>query len=214
VRAGDAPPADLVFEPRPADWTFVESEVPYQGQSSPPPRAVDVEPLLPQRRRDGGRSWFVLHTRARQEKALRAALDGLGIASYVPLRHVERRHGRRRVESDLPLFPSYVFMWGDTEETRLAESTHRVATVLAVQDPLRLEWELTNLNRALTRRAPLESCNPLRDGMFVRVASGRFEGLEGVVGDLVAPEHLLLQVRMLNAATCLCIHGEHIELLL
>jgi transcriptional antiterminator RfaH len=173
----------------------------------------DDEGLLVDRRHDPGYRWFVLHTRARQEKVLAAALKNLGASCYLPLRHVIRRYGKRRVESDVPLFPSYVFLWGSRTETALADGTHRVATLIDPSDQSTLDWELTNVHRALVRRAPLEPAPTLQRGMRVRVATGPYEGIEGEVADPDS-DRLVLQIRALDSARSLDVRGARLEPLL
>ncbi len=167
--------------------------------------------LLPGRRRDADSRWFVLRTRSRQEKALESTLRGAGIGCYLPLRRTVRRYGERRVESLLPMFPGYVFLWGVRDETYFADRTRRVAGVIPVTDQATLEWELEGLHRALECGATLDPYEAIHEGLRVRVLSGPFEGLEGVVASRVSPERLVLQVRMLNTAASLDIHGGLVE---
>src|SRR5207253_9847024 len=112
-------------------------------------RSAAAAELLPERRRDEARRWFVLHTKSRQEKALDLAVRSMGIGCYVPTRVQRRTYGPRRSESLVPLFPGYAFLWGTREEAYLADRTRRVANLIDVPDQAHLEWELTNVHRAL-----------------------------------------------------------------
>ena len=76
--------------------------------------------------------WWVLHTRARNEKALATDLDERRISYFLPLARVQRRYGRRVVEVELPLFPGYLFMCGQEEDRYTALTKKRVANVLNV----------------------------------------------------------------------------------
>jgi transcription antitermination factor NusG len=169
--------------------------------------------LLPCRRRASEDRWHVLHSKSRQEKALAASLSAMRIDCYVPLRREMHLHGGRRVEVAQPVFPSYVFLWGDRDQAFEADRTRRVANVIPVNDQDRLEWELANLYRALSTDAPLEPFPALQAGVRARVASGPFVGIEGVVASRIRPERLVLQIRMLGTATSLEIGGEHLEVL-
>lgn len=167
--------------------------------------------LLPERRRNAECRWFVLRTRSRQEKALESTLRSAGVGCYLPLRRNVRRYGDRRVDCLLPMFPGYVFLWGVLDEVYFADRTRRVAGVIPVADQATLEWELAGLHRALHCGAALDPFETLHEGLRVRVVSGPFEGIEGVVASRVSPERLVLQVRMLNTAASLDIHGELVE---
>jgi transcriptional antiterminator RfaH len=177
----------------------------------PPDAARATAGLLLDRRRDPDSRWFVLGTRSRQEKALDQAVRGMGLSCWLPLRRASRRYGTRRVESLLPLFPGYLFLWGTRDEAYLADRTRRVAKLIEVPDQRSLEWELSNIHRALACEAPLDPYPALKEGVRVRVITGPFLGIEGVVRSRTAADRLLLQVRMLGTATSLDIHGEFVE---
>ena len=169
--------------------------------------------LLPDRRRATDDRWHVLHSRGRQEKALASTLSSMGIACYLPLRREMHLHRGRKVEVEVPVFPSYVFLWGDRDHAFAADRTRRVANLIVVNDQSRLEWELSNLHLALVTKAPLEPFPALQVGVPARVRVGPLAGLEGVVASRIRPERLVLQVRMLGTATSLEIGGEFLELL-
>jgi transcription termination/antitermination protein NusG len=194
---------DPSYEPavKPACTSVVSST----GAVAPP----DV--VFGLRRRDEETRWHVLHVRSRQEKALDAWLRAAGVSCYLPLRPAERRYGQRRVTSLLPLFPGYLFLWGNRDEVFLADRTKRVARLIDVPDQRQLEWELVNVGRALAGGASLDPYPALREGVRVRVLSGPFEGVEGVIRSRNAADRLVLQVRMLNTAASLDIDGHLVE---
>lgn len=169
--------------------------------------------FLPDRPRIAEARWHVLHTRPRQEKALAAALTGMGVSCFLPLRRHVRRRESRRIESELPLFPSYVFLWGTRDETFRADRTRRVACIIPVHDQETLEWELRNLHLALRVSAPLDPYEALRTGLRARIVAGPFQGLQGVIADRVRRDRLVLQVRMLGTATSLEVDAGLVQLI-
>ena len=77
-------------------------------------------------------SWWLAHTRPRQEKAVAAALYLREVAYYLPL--VTRKslsRGRTRM-ARIAVFPGYVFVQGGDEERLKVLKTNRVLTVRAV----------------------------------------------------------------------------------
>src|SRR5689334_11782093 len=112
--------------------------------------------LLPGRRRGDDLRWHVLNIRSRQERVLATILDGMGIDCFLPLRRETHIHRGRRVQVQQPVFPGYVFLWGDRDAAYAADRTRRVAHVIPVNDQERIEWELANLHTALVTQAPLE----------------------------------------------------------
>src|SRR5438445_6167888 len=67
--------------------------------------------------------WYAIHTRARHEKKVNAALSEAGIESFLPLTRRIHTWRDRRKTVDLPLFPCYSFV-------RIAESSPKRLVVL------------------------------------------------------------------------------------
>src|SRR2546421_11284876 len=126
-------------------------------------------------------NWYVLHTKSRQEKALSAELDRMGVLHFLPVITQTRYYGKRKFRVTEPLFPGYVFLRGSTEGLYSADRTKRVANIIQVADQLQLEWELKNLALALDQSVPLDPYPFLKIGIRVRVKAGPFMGLEGVI---------------------------------
>ncbi len=126
-------------------------------------------------------TWWVVHTKSRQEKALLADLGKLNIGCYLPLVSVKRRYGGRTFRLQLPLFPSYLFMCGNEDHRYATLMTHRAAAVIRVADQERLKYELRQIFRVTTGEDPVDLYPGLRRGRRCRVVSGSLAGLEGIV---------------------------------
>lgn len=125
--------------------------------------------------------WWLVHTRSRQEKALAADLDRLGIGYFLPLTPVRRRYGRRVFKLHIPLFPCYLFLCGGGDERYATLMTHRAAQVIEVFDQERFRFELRQIHLLTTSGAPADLYPGLRRGCRCRVTGGSLAGLEGVV---------------------------------
>ena len=127
---------------------------------------------------DGGAGsrWYVLHTLPRQEKALGESLDALGARYYLPVLKKVSYYGHRKRESMLPMFPSYVFLWGAKEDGYRAVSTKRVAKVIEVGEQAQLDGELLQVRRALLVDSGIGTYKFLTEGRPVRVVSGPMKG--------------------------------------
>lgn len=126
-------------------------------------------------------SWWLAHTKPRQEKALASDLCGAEVAFYLPL--ILRKsltRGRTRV-SRIPLFPGYVFLHGDDSARLQALKTNRVLTATAVADGERLRSQLQRFWDLIAKGAPLVRESRLCAGERVRLKAGPFRGTEGVV---------------------------------
>ena len=155
--------------------------------------------------------WHVLHTKSRQEKALSADLDALGIAYYLPLVMQVRYYGKRKAKVEMPLFGGYLFMRGTLDEAYAADRTRRVAGIINVADQQQLQWELVNLRKALESGRNLEPYPYLKKGMRAEVTSGPLRGLQGIIEDRAGVNRLILQVDLLGRAVSLEIDGALLE---
>ena len=125
--------------------------------------------------------WWVLHTKARNEKAVAADLEKMRINHFLPLVECRRTYNGRAQSVKIPLFPGYVFLCGGSDDRLKALRTNRVARVLEVGDQERLKSDLRHIYRVVASREPVDLYPRLRRGRRCRVISGTLAGLEGVV---------------------------------
>lgn len=125
--------------------------------------------------------WWVLHTRSRHEKAVASVLEKHRVRHYLPLVRVQRTHGRRRVNVDLPLFPGYLFVRGDANACETAWRTNKVAQILRVEDQDQIHRELESIHRVVESGEQVDLYPALREGRRCRIKSGPLRGVEGVV---------------------------------
>ena len=127
------------------------------------------------------RQWWVLYTKARQEKAVARDLAAFGSPFYLPLVKKTFVHGGRTFRSYIPLFSGYVFLYGSDNERVRSLTTNRIARVLTVHDQDRLQHDLSQVRKLIAANVPLTVEGRLEPGDRVRVRHGTFAGLEGRV---------------------------------
>ncbi len=125
--------------------------------------------------------WWVVHTKARQEKALATDLATHGIGHFLPLVKAKRKQRRRVFHVELPLFPSYLFLCGGDEERYAVIGSRRAANILPVVDQEGLKKELRQVFRLMISEQPVDLYPGLQRGKRCRVISGPLVGLEGTV---------------------------------
>jgi transcription antitermination factor NusG len=125
--------------------------------------------------------WWVLHTRARNEKHVASKLAQHRVLHYLPLVQVHHTYAKRKVAFSVPLFPGYVFLCGEHGDCDAARRTHRVANILYVEDQRRLRAELQHVHRAIAGSRTVELFPSLQVGQRCRITSGALAGLEGIV---------------------------------
>ena len=155
--------------------------------------------------------WMVLHTRARQEKAVARHLAASGVEFDLPL--VERvtvTRGRKH-RSEVPLFAGYLFVRGERQDAYDAIATKRVASFLEVQDQELLVAELARIHRALESGLPIEEYPQIAIGQRARVTKGPLMGTEGVVIEEARRTCLVLHVEILGRGASVEIERDLLE---
>lgn len=144
------------------------------------------------------RNWWVVYTKARQEKALARELLIYGIPFYLPLVPKDNVIRGRRVRSRLPLFTGYVFLYADESERGHSLTTNRISYTLRVKDHERLQRDLQQINRLIIADAPLTVERRLMPGQRVRIKNGPFLGIEGTLISRRGRTKLLLSISFLG----------------
>jgi transcriptional antiterminator RfaH len=138
-----------------------------------PPHLFDGPPT--------GRSWFVLHTKPRQEKCLARHLLAAGVSFYLPTVPRRNQIRGRTVTAHTPLFPGYLFLYADGEERVTALTSNRIVHSLVVHDQARLWADLRQIDRLLGAGLPVAAETRLAPGTPVEITTGPLAGLCGTV---------------------------------
>jgi transcription antitermination factor NusG len=135
----------------------------------------DLEPSVPR--------WYAAYTWSRHEKSVAKQLEERRMESFLPLYRSWHRWKDRRQQVDLPLFPSYVFVYmALTERVRVLELPGVAALVTFQGRPAALPTaEIEGLRRGLEREIYAEPHPFLRIGHKVRVRGGPLAGTEGIL---------------------------------
>jgi transcription antitermination factor NusG len=149
-------------------------------------------------RETSDRNWWVVYTKARQEKSLVRDLFAYQIPCYLPLvKKTTITKGRKRL-SYVPLFSGYVFLLATETERVKSLTTNRISKIITVNDPEQLVHDLLQLRRLIASDAPLCLEHKLVPGDRVRVKQGALMGLEGTVLVRRGVTHLLISVNFLQ----------------
>ena len=156
--------------------------------------------------------WWALYTMSRREKDLMRRLRGMKVPFYGPLtpRRTRSSNGRKRVSYN-PLFPGYVFLYGDAEHRRLALTTNCISRVLPIADADELVTDLRHVRQLILSDAPLTPESRLLPGARVRVRGGALAGVEGVVVKRRGKDHLLVAVEFLQQGASVALEDCQVE---
>jgi transcription antitermination factor NusG len=157
--------------------------------------------------------WYVLYTSARHEKKVAELLGNRRVNSYLPLYRSVRRWRDRRKEIELPLFPSYVFV-------RIALRSR--LQVLTVPGVVRLvtfdgkpasiaDSEVDALRQGLSSARGIKPHPYLKVGKRVRVQSGPFAGMNGILVRRKKKYRLVLSIDLIMRSLSVEIDESEVE---
>lgn len=142
--------------------------------------------------------WHILHVRPRCEKKTARYCDSVNIEHYLPLRSEQKVYQRRKVNVFKPLFPGYVFTKFSISQRILVLKSRQIVRILEVKNQAVLIDELHQIQKALEVNPCLSACSAVKKGMRVRIISGAFKGLEGMVIRLKGQKHVVLNVDLIG----------------
>jgi transcription antitermination factor NusG len=166
-----------------------------------PPPAPQIFPeglLIGDLTADDDRRWWVVHTKARQEKAIARDLLAQSVPYFAPQTEKTTLVRGRKRWSSVPVFSGYVFLYGSEMERYRTLLTDRVAQVIEVDDQQQLRQDLTRIWRLIESKVPLTIEGRLSAGDPVRIRCGALEGIDGMVIERRAKCRVLVAVRMLQ----------------
>jgi transcriptional antiterminator RfaH len=144
------------------------------------------------------RSWWVIYTKARQEKAISRELFARETPFYLPLVKRTNVCRGRKFSSYCPLFPGYVFLYASPEERVSSMVTNRVSRILEVSEGDQLRRDLLQIWQLIAANVPLTVESRLTTGDQVRIRRGPLDGLEGTVLVRRGQTRLLVSVNFLQ----------------
>lgn len=146
--------------------------------------------------------WRVAYVKPRNEKALAAQCQDMGVGFYLPLyeKRTRRKDTGKLRKSVLPLFPGY-FPFVDRDGGRLKIlGTNRIVHILDVPDQAQFVYDLSQIWQASRKGADMQPCAHFETGEKVRIGEGPMQGLVGIIEKTLKSTRLLLTVEMFNMA--------------
>lgn len=156
-------------------------------------------------------TWWVAHTKARNEKALAWQLVHKEVAYFLPMHWKTKKSRGRTFKSLLPLFSSYVFFCGGENDRLEVLKTNRVAAIIPVPNQGQLVRELAPIETLLRLGKPVMPHAYIQVGQKCRVTAGPLTGTEGIVVRTPKETRLVLQVDMLGQAASVEIDYDMVE---
>ncbi|SPE25614.1 Transcription antitermination protein nusG (modular protein) [Acidobacteriia bacterium SbA2] len=161
----------------------------------------------------GMSSWFAVYTASNHEKRVEQHLRMKEIETFLPQYSVTRRwKNRTSVKVDLPLFSGYVFARiAPTERIRVLEVPMVYSIVSNGREPAPLpDAEIERLRACLHGRQ-VYPFPYVKVGNRVRVRSGAFEGLEGIVVRTYGGLSVVVSIDLIQKSVAVHVEADELE---
>jgi transcription antitermination factor NusG len=149
--------------------------------------------------------WYALAVKPRHDKAVSKTLENKGLQTLVPLYKKRHQYAARSRETELPLFPGYVFCRFSLRARLPVLITPGVIQILgAGRLPIPVdEAEMESLQTALRLRLPIQPHSFLEAGQRVHITEGALAGIEGVVMSDKPALRVVLSITLLRRSVLL-----------
>jgi transcriptional antiterminator RfaH len=148
-------------------------------------------------------SWYLVHTKARQEETAFTNLERQKYRCYMPMLHFEKIRRGKSVIVEEPMFPSYVFVQLDNSGN--GQSWTPIRSTLGVRELVRFGGQSPRVDPelivALLEREHMQQANPqalFAAGDKVVVMEGAFAGMEAIYQTADAERRSMILLNMLN----------------
>jgi transcription antitermination factor NusG len=155
--------------------------------------------------------WCALKVHARCEKQVARELTKHAAAYFLCLRTVPKVYQRRRIETQAPLFPGYLFVAGAEEQLDQLWRLRNVAATLTPPSQEQFVEELTQLCKLVQSGQAVTPEEQLQPGDRARIIRGSLKGLIGTVVENRGGMRLILGVTLLGQGVSVDVTPDMVE---
>ncbi len=129
------------------------------------------------------KKWFALYTKSKHEFKAASQLDECGIDYYLPTAVRIKQWSDRKKKVTEPLFSGYIFLYGSEKERLVALEQYSIVRTIFFQGKPAIipEWQIENLKKMLEQSKDVSVTDKLAVGTLVKIISGPFKDVEGIV---------------------------------
>jgi transcription antitermination factor NusG len=157
--------------------------------------------------------WFAVMVRAKREKCANAVLENAGYQCFLPLNKSIRQWSDRMKNSEVPLFPGYLFCRMDPQNRLTVLMTPGVIQIVGIgktPTPVK-EEEIAAIQRIAESGLSATPWPYLQVGNVVRIENGPLRGLTGNVFKIKTGLKLVVSVELLQRSVAVEIDREWIS---
>ena len=178
---------------------------PQPTAAAPPKLSVissdEATPLSTESSAPSTLSWYLVHTKPRQEDVALANLERQGHECYLPQMRIERIRRRKAEVATEPMFPRYLFIRLDSSDQ--GKSWSPIRSTLGVSQLVhfgaraaKVDDTLVDLLRQRERALPTEAM--FHSGESVVIADGPFAGIEAIYQTADAERRAFILIEILT----------------
>jgi len=144
--------------------------------------------------------WFALYTKPRTEFKVEAEIIKLGIENYLPAITKVKQWSDRKKKVTEPVLRGYIFILADERERLLALEVNQVVRCIFDHGKPAMipNWQIENLKSFLSEKADFLINEGIAEGTKIRIKSGPFENVIGVVSSESNKKTLTVNIDLLN----------------
>ena len=158
-------------------------------------------------------SWHAIYVKPRHEKKFARLCEILNLIHYLPLRTQTKVYQRRKVILDIPVFKGYVFASFENNVKTDLFMTDSIIRVIKPVDEVSFLFQLDQIKMALMIDPSLNASKALYKGLRVRINTGPFMGIEGIIDSVRKNSKIYLNVEMIGQSIVVMANKEDIEIM-
>ena len=162
--------------------------------------------------------WLLLQTKSREESRAQEQLENQGCRVFCPYIGVEKiSRGKRQVQQE-PLFPGYLFLNIDDEQSSISytsiRSTRGVSKIVRFgEDYTKLPQNLIDsIEERVSQTHTLLSKNTPQQGDKVNITEGPFKGMEAIYQQADGAMRSMVLINLLHQKSSLTVENTAISL--
>ena len=157
--------------------------------------------------------WMVIYSKSRREKKIAQYCCKRDVKFYLPIEKRMRIYGRKKVKTDVPLFPGYLFCMLDEKERYHLMLTHQIAKILNVTNQKELLYDIRKIFLVEKSGMILTACDSVIKGQKARIDFGPLRGMEGTIAEVRGKHRLFLEIEAIKQVASIEISRECVEIL-
>ncbi|HEX2866208.1 MAG TPA: UpxY family transcription antiterminator [Ignavibacteriales bacterium] len=166
----------------------------------------------PENNTNQAKHWFALYTKPRHEFTAAEHMTDVGIEYYLPTVVKIKQWSDRKKRIVEPLIKGYIFIHATEKERILALQQRGVVSCVffngrAATIP---NWQIENLKLMLETESEFQISEEIEAGTKVKITSGPFEGVLGVVNETTNGKVLSITIDLLKRSVTAILPAESV----